>query len=442
MSEPSNLKIISLVAENIKKLRAVEITPDGNIVTISGRNGQGKTSILDSIWLALSMSDARIGTPIRKGEKKARIKLDMGELVVERKFTEGGGSTLTVANAQGATFKSPQTMLNSLIGALSFDPLSFTRKDASKQFEELRSIVKLDIDIDALTLSNKLDYDKRTAVNRDAKTKRTQFEAMKIVAGLPTEAIDESALLTQIQEAAESNTMIETRKGRREQARLDIIAKKNRALDLRSQAEELRARATSLDNDAAIEDGAAADIQKQLDEAPVLPEPVDISSLRIQLDRAKETNAAIENSAKRKALEEETKALEKQSEDLTAAMERRDKQKFDAIQAAQMPVEGLSFGDGVVTFNGVPFSQASSAEQLSVSMAIAMAANPKLRVIRITDGSLLDEESMAAIAKMAKDKDFQVWVEMVDSTGKVGIVIEDGEVVAVNEEAPAEAAAA
>ena len=107
-------------------------------------------------------------------------------------------------------------------------------------------------------------------------------------------------------------------------------------------------------------------------------------------------------------------------------MDARAKQKQDAIAGAAMPVDGLGFGAGVVTYNGVPFDQASSAEQLRVSMGIAIAANPKLRVIRITDGSLLDEDSLAAIGEMAKAADFQVFVEVVDSSGTVGIVIEDG----------------
>jgi len=99
-----------------------------------------------------------------------------------------------------------------------------------------------------------------------------------------------------------------------------------------------------------------------------------------------------------------------------------------------MPVDGLGFGDGIVTLNDLPFEQASDAERLRVSIAIAMATNPKLRVIRIRDGSLLDEDSMKMIAEMAKDGDFQYWIERVDSTGTVGIVLEDGEVKADNQE--------
>ena len=109
-------------------------------------------------------------------------------------------------------------------------------------------------------------------------------------------------------------------------------------------------------------------------------------------------------------------------------MEQRAATAREAIAAAKMPVAGLGFGDGVVTYNDIPFDQASSAEQLRVSLAIAMAANPKLRVIRIEDGSLLDEDSLAQIAAMAKDHDYQVWIERVETSGKVGFVIEDGHV--------------
>jgi hypothetical protein len=62
-----------------------------------------------------------------------------------------------------------------------------------------------------------------------------------------------------------------------------------------------------------------------------------------------------------------------------------------------------------------------------------MAANPKLRVIRIVEGSLLDEDSLAAIGAMAQSEDFQVWIERVSSAGTVGIVIDDGAVASTPE---------
>jgi len=119
-------------------------------------------------------------------------------------------------------------------------------------------------------------------------------------------------------------------------------------------------------------------------------------------------------------------------------MEKRKADRAAAIAKAKLPVEGLGFGEGVVLFNGLPLEQASDAEQLRVSVAIAMAGNSKLRVIRVRDGSLLDESGMKLLAELADANDMQVWVERVDTTGKVGFVIEDGRL----RDAPAEEKAA
>jgi hypothetical protein len=58
-----------------------------------------------------------------------------------------------------------------------------------------------------------------------------------------------------------------------------------------------------------------------------------------------------------------------------------------------------------------------------------MSGDPKLRVCRVRDGSLLDESSLKLLADMAAKLDFQVWIERVDSSGKTGFVIAEGQVV-------------
>src|SRR3990167_5105234 len=106
------MKIIQLKSENIKKLKAVELTfdPKENVVVVSGKNGQGKTSLLDSIWYALCGKDVVPSKPIREGADKASITVDLGDYVVSRTFTEKG-SYLTVESKDGAKYPSPQAML-------------------------------------------------------------------------------------------------------------------------------------------------------------------------------------------------------------------------------------------------------------------------------------------------------------------------------------------
>ena len=134
----------------------------------------------------------------------------------------------------------------------------------------------------------------------------------------------------------------------------------------------------------------------------------------------------IERRAQKIRLSEEAIAKEAEADAFDAAMTERNRAKQAAIDRSDLPIPGLGLVNEEVTYNGVPLAQASSAEQLRVSMAMAMAANPQIRVIRITDGSLLDSSNMALIAEMAAEADFQVWVERVDESGEVGVVIEDG----------------
>jgi len=452
------MRIIKLQAENVKKIRAIEITPTGDIVTISGKNGSGKTSTLDSIWWALAGTRHIQGEPIRKGETKARIKLDLGEIVVERKFT-ATDSTLSVESADGARYPTPQKMLDALLGELSFDPLAFARMDPRKQFDELRRVAKLELDIDKLNGLNAADYAKRTDINRDAKAKRAQADGVSVPPVITEQAIDEAALVDELQLAGEMNTQIEAQRQKRERAAATVAQRRKDADSAKAHARKMladgqaeydaamraaeaaleRAKEASyqFDADAKTATDDADAIEKKLLDAPALPDPTDVSMLLQKIEAARINNKALadhETAQRRKqALTEDAKTLEAESRAITERMEAREQAKRGAIANAAIPVPGLGFGDGVVTFNGIPFDQASSAEQLRVSMAIAMAANPKLRVIRIVDGSLLDEDSLAAIGEMAKADDFQVWIETVSSSGKVGVVIDDGAVASTPE---------
>lgn len=424
------MKIVSLVAENIKKLKAVEITPSDAVVAIAGKNGAGKTSVLDSIWWALSGTTHIQAQPIRKGQTKARIKLNLGELIVERKFT-ASGSTLSVENAEGARFPSPQKMLDALIGALSFDPLAFARMNPKEQFEELRRISQVEIDLDAIDRLNASDYAKRTELNRDAKTRQAQADGILVSDNIPAEPIDEREMLDAIQKAGEHNLEIERLNTINVQAMSEATS-----FDLSEARQTERARQLREDAESCLRLAEEARVlavaaRKKVKE---MPAPIDVTEIRATLDAARITNGEIEKLVRKTSLLKEVDTITMQALKLTQSMETRNMDKCAALAAANMPVDGLGLGEGCVTYKGVPLDQSSSAEQLRVSLSIAMAANPKLRVIRITDGSLLDDDSMAAIAEAAKKQDYQVWIERVDSSGKVGIVIDDGAVVAVDGE--------
>ena len=138
------MHITSLQVENIKRIKAASINPAGELVIIGGRNAQGKTSILDSIEMALAGKSAIPAEPIRRGSETARVvvTLDDGS-VVERTFTEKG-SYLVVKRGDGTKAGTPQALLDSLCSKVAFDPLAFMRAKPAEQANQLRGLVGID----------------------------------------------------------------------------------------------------------------------------------------------------------------------------------------------------------------------------------------------------------------------------------------------------------
>lgn len=418
------MKIIKLVAENFKRLKLVEIEPNGNIVEVTGKNGQGKTSVLDSIWVALAGLEAAPQKPIRTGQDEARITLDLGDMVVTRTFRDGRASTLRVENKEGAKFSSPQSVLDKLLGSLAFDPLAFARMDAKQQFETLRRFVP-DYDFAKADAMNAGDFDKRTSVNRRIKDAEAQASATKPNGPVPAR-VDVTALVAELEAAGVHNTDIEMRKANRATVASKITRIAESIASRLAKIVELETEITVIAESIGRDEKERVEQQTRLDTAPHLPAPQDTASIRAQIDSATTTNKTVDRHEQHLRHVEEANKLRDESATLTAEIEKRNDAKRAAVAAAKLPVEGLAFGDGFVTMAGEPFSQASDAEQLRASIAMAMAMNPTLRVIRVRDGSLLDENSMKLLADMAAAQDFQVWIELVSSSDKIGFVLEDG----------------
>jgi DNA repair exonuclease SbcCD ATPase subunit len=406
------MRILQFEAENVKRLRAVAITPAGNVVQITGPNGSGKSSVLDCILWALHGTKGADAEPIRQGETSARIRLDLGEVIVTRRFTPSG-STLTVESATGARFSSPQKMLDELVGALSADPLAFMRLSPSQQRQQLGDLVGLTDELARLDQQRKKAYDERTDVGRDV---RRAQGALAMFADVPehAEAVDVADLMGQLAQVEASHDA--------------AVAWQRNIGALEDGIREADARIASLqaEIDAARQYRAAfTEALTELRASPVMAAG-STEAIRAQIVSAQATNALAERARQRDALRAELADAEAAVQLLTEEIASIDEAKAALVEACDLPLEGLAFAEDGLTYNGVPLTQASSAEQLRVSTAIAIALNPTLRVIRIKEGSLLDEQSLALLEQMAEAHDVQVWIERVDTSGSVGIVMEDG----------------
>lgn len=441
MSEDQTYRIVNLTSENVMRLRAVSISPSGDIIELTGDNAAGKSSVLNSIFMALAGADAIPSDPIHHGKNEAIINLDLGPIKVIRKFKRndaGFTTALRLESADGASYSSPQKILNGLIPAISLDPLEFSRMKPPAQFDSLRSFVP-SIDFKKIEDLNRGDYERRTDSNKRHDDAKSRADVITIRTDLPELPVDENVLVDQIAAAGQHNANIEREIEHRKQRAADIQAGLNHVKDYRDKVAEFRAKADELEQAATRLENQLATDQASLESAGSPGKTIDVEEVKANLAKAKQVNGAIsqnEEARRRKASYEKVSAdAALESDLLTAKMNARVKEKEEAIAAATMPVEGLGFGDGFVTLHGVPFSQASSAEQLAASVAISMSKNSKLKVIMIRDGSLLDANSWQLVAKMAAENGYQVWCESVFAHTKAAIIIEDGTVKAKEEAA-------
>lgn len=387
------MHITQFEAENFKRLKAVRIDPDTNTVVIAGRNAQGKSSVLDAIQAALAgkAGAKKLSRPIRDGESKARVVITLDDLKIERKWTPSG-TTLTVGPKDGnAKLNSPQAVLDRLIGVLSFDPLAFAEAEPRKQVETLIDLIGRE-DFDRVAAERRAAYDARTDVNRDLK--RTQAEVDNRADAKQVEPVDVSALVEELQQVRQKDAL----RAEWENIQKGIEHGKIRQAEISAQAE-------------------------------ALPEG-DAEELTGRLKNAAEINNAAQRWIDRVAAEEIAAEFAAEVERLTGLILAADAERTGLITNASLPVDGLSFDEDGVAFQGVPFEQASAAERLKVSAAMAMALNPELKVICIRDASLLDDDSKRVLVEMAKAHDYQIWYEVVGTTvdEAVGVIIEDGEV--------------
>lgn len=439
-----SLKILKLAAENFKKLKAIEITPAGNMVEITGKCEQGKTSILDVIKATLC--GEKFEEPIRQGEKSGKSVVDLGDKIITRTFTESGG-TLKVESRDGAKYPSPQALLDKMIGKIAFDPLSFAKeKDPKKQVEMLLKVVNVSVDpvklqeisgvkveimpnpLDMLNTAYKAVYDERTAVSRQADAAKKTLESLPKV---------EEVKAVSLAELVAEKEKLQAVNREHQEKRDALVVQKQSMVSIEQKHDRICDEIKYLENQLILKQSelvatvdemfaAQSDYEKVSGEVLSLQDE-DLTEINDKISKADETNKQAQQYITYQAKFTESEKHQAEADALTAKIEAIKKYKMDIIANTKMPVPGLDFAGGGVTFEGKPFSQASTAQKIRVGVAIGMAGNPELRVIMIDGYESLDSDQRKIVEELAIENDFQVWTTAVSDAG-VGIYIEDGEI--------------
>ena len=426
------MKIIELKVSNFLRIEAAEIRPDGNLVVIAGPNEAGKSSVgVKAIWAALGGKDATPEKPIRDGAKRGSITLTIGRgddaprLVVERVFT-AGGTRIAVSELRpdgaSATFRSPQKMLDALIESLAFDPHRFSQLTPGGQAELLSQITGLDVsDLDA-------EYERMYAERRDANRDIKMMGECPGPNGERPEPVDVDTLLHEMTEAREALNRNLDSVRRLESAKASLDEVRRKATDIEHEIQRLTVELKRVRETAIPEAVKRAEQLAERVESEGKPE-ARITELEQQLRDAQARNESVRAYDAVAARFAERKQRHAVADGLSQRLDAIKAKRAERIAAVDMPLDGLAIEDGVVTLDGQPLSQASTARQIEVGARIAAAQNPRLRVMRIEQGSMLDSKMLQTVGELAESLNMQVWVERVaDSDDGTGFYIEDGRV--------------
>lgn len=442
MSTKSHHRIIALKVQNVKRIKCVEILPTTDVITIGGANDAGKSSLLDSIMYLIAGNAVLPDQPIRQGSTKAEIEAELkqypgtdkdevliGDLRVKKVFTSSGAPTLRITTKDGIPISSPQTILDQLCVKVTFDPLAFTRMEPQKQVDTLRMLVGLDFS--EMNKKQKEIYEARTTTNREVVAKRAKMNLLGSAQEAPDVEVSVAELMKQLNAIRDHNKANDTLRaktpginGYHIEAKKVVDETQMELLGLRIKLENTEQRLVDEQAVLAVKAKDSEDHQTAVSKLADKSE----DDIQAQINTADEVNSKVRANRQRAEAKAELERLEKKSVEQTNDHDAITAEREKQLAEAKFPLPGLGFDDSGVLLHGVPFNQAGTAAKIKASMAIGLALNPRLRVVLIRDGSLLDDESMKVVADMAAEHKAQCWIEVVGDKGKPSVVIEDGSI--------------
>jgi len=412
--------IVKLEIANYKKIKAVRIRPeDGKPVVIGGKNAQGKSTVLDAIAAAIGGGRKSGEEPIRNGASKAEIEVTTSAgLVVRRRITDSG-TTLTVRDADGKEIKSPQQVLDSLVGSgIALDPLAFMRLNDADMMRVVTDSCGLTDTLAELDEKHRQAYEARTAANRHLKSVEARAAACPAVPNAPVAVVSSQQIIDQLSQIESQNA----RNGRARDWLQTAIQEASIMLD------HYRAKQEEADRLKAAHDKLMADIEAKKPKIDALVDE-DPEAVRKRLKTLEQENEVARRNMEAARIAGELDAAKDAARDADRRVEDTVSERNKAVASAKLPVEGLSVGDGKVLYKGVPVRQASTAEQIRLGVHVALSANPNLAVLLVREGSMLDADSRAVLEQAAAEHGAQLWIEVVSSSEREGgIIIEDGEI--------------
>ena len=453
---------------HIKNLFGISETElDGRSIEVTGSNGVGKTSIIDSIKYALTNDSSR-DYVIKNGEREGEIfiETDTG-LTIDRKKRVNQADYKNIRQ-DGKPVQSPEAFVRELFTPLQIDPVKFTQMSRQEQNRIILYLIEFDWDLNwikekfgeipqgvdyqqnILQVLNDIQSEKgvyfqtRQDINREIRNKTAFISdiAKDIPQGFQAEkweTYDLSEAYTKITKAQEYNSRIERAKlfkdsydnkvrgfqaemeiavsnlksaiaAEREQLTSEIERKKaeiKAAEDKLNSLSDKIADKTKIFESEYREKVAKLDSDIKVADEYTGKQLVDISVMQAEVKTAEEMKKHLNEYKRMKSMQNELETLEEHSKALTSKIELARELPGEILKTATIPVKGLTVKDGIPLINGLPVSNLSEGEQLQLCVDVALSKPNSLQIILIDGAEKLSEKNRLALYEKCKEKGLQ-----------------------------------
>ena len=415
-----SVKITALEAENVKRIKAVALTPAPTGLTlVGGNNNQGKTSVLDALAWALGGDRFRPDAAQRDGAiAPAHLKVTLSNgVVVERK---GKNASLTVTDPTGR--RSGQQLLNAFVEPLALDLPRFMDASDKEKADILLRIIGIGAELHTRDLEIKGLYDKRTFTGQLAAQKKHFAEEMISYPEAPDEPVSASELIRQQQDILARNG--ENQRLRAQYAELEqqvqqcvdeLKRTRERIATLQQLAYELDAKHTKLFNQ---RETARKTVSQLQDEST--------AELEASIRDIEETNRKVRANLEKSRAEDEAAQYASEYDRLTESIQQKRADRMALLNGADLPLPGLSVEDGVLTYKGKHWRDMSGSDQLRVAAAIVRRLNPDCGFVLLDKLEQMDMTTLQEFSAWLEAEGLQAIATRVSTGSECQIIIEDG----------------
>lgn len=407
------IKINALQVENVKRVKAVALEPSANGLTvIGGKNGQGKTSVLDAIAWALGGDRYRPSNADREGSTlPPHIKLTLSNgLIVER---SGKNSALKVVDTTGK--RSGQQLLNEFVEQLAIDLPRFLQASNREKADTLLQVIGVGDQVRSLEVKEKEVYNRRHMIGQEADRKRKYADELPHYPAAPNEPVSASQLIRQQQDILARNGENQRKRMRANQIEHEYGRTAAHVSLLRSQLADAEKQLQQLEADLAIAQKDALDLQDE-----------STDEIERSLHEIEQINIQVRANCDREKAEQDAAHYAQQYQDLTKELEEIRHDKYALLDSAKLPLPGLSVEDGELTYNGKKWDCMSGADQLIAATAIVRAINPKCGFVLLDKLEQLDADTLLSFGSWLEEQGLQAIATRVSTGPECSIIIEDG----------------